>query len=136
MTKYLAVLGSIVCLLLPVMAQAQISAFFETQTMTPEVHDKLIIDAGAAVKLNENFSLRFFTLMNSGWAQAHFGPIWQPVDWLQLGVSLGGRQGPEGMDLQTAYLLGLKNGRVNFTGQVEVGRLAYDGDDSQVWRAG
>jgi len=114
-------------------ASAQTSAFFETQIMTPDVHDNLTFDGGLGYQLSENWKLRSFFLVKGLWAQAHFGPVWQPLGWLALGISFGGRQGPDGIDLQTSYLLGLNKGRVSFTGQVEVGRLGYSGDDSMIW---
>ena len=81
-------------------ALAQTVAFFQVETATPNVHDKMNINAGATTKLNDEFSMRFFTLANSGWAQAYVGPVYQPVDWLKLGVGAGGRQTKEEIDLQ------------------------------------
>ena len=114
-------------------AFAQTAAFFQVETATPNVHDKMNINAGATTKLNGEFSLRFFTLVNSGWAQAYMGPVYQPVEWLKLGVGAGGRQTKEEIDLQTGYLLWLGYGRFSFNGAVEAGRVAFVGDKTQVW---
>ena len=61
------------------------------------------------------------------------GPVYQPVNWLKLGVGAGGRQTKEEIDLQTGYLLWLGYGRFSFNGAVEVGRVAFVGDKTQVW---
>jgi len=114
-------------------AMAQTGWFFETQSVTPSVHEKLIVNAGGEAKFDDAWGVRFFTLMNSGWSQAYVGPVWMPVEWLKLSVGAGGRQSPDGIDLQTAYMVWVGVGRFSFTGSVEVGRLAYAGDKKQVW---
>lgn len=114
-------------------AFAQTAAFFQMESATPAVHEKLNFNAGATLKLSEDFSLRFFTLMNGGWAQAYVGPMWTPLPWIKLAVGAGGRQGPDEIDLQTGYMLWLGSGRVSFSGAVEAGRLAFTGDKTQVW---
>ena len=114
-------------------ATAQTNTFFETQTMATEVYDNWVVDVGVFHRFSDNWKIRTFFLMKNSWGQAHLGPIWQPLDWLQVGVSVGVRKGIDGWDFQTSYLLVLSKKKFSFVGMVEAGRLAYAGDHDQVW---
>ena len=114
-------------------AKAEVHGFFELQTMSPEVIHQATFDGGLVVPFKSGLGLRAFLLVKPGFAQAHIGPTWQPIPWLKIGASVGGRQALDGMDLQTAYLLWLGYDWFSFCGMVEVGEKAYQGDDSHIW---
>ena len=124
----------VVCLLGSAgLARAEVSGFFEVQSMTPEVTDRLTFDGGLSIPLKYGLGLRTFFLVTSGFAQGHIGPTWQPLPWLKIGASIGAQQAPDGLDLRTSYLLWLGHGQFSFCGMVEVGEKAYQGDDAYVW---
>ena len=60
----------------PSKLEAQTHAFFEFQTMTPDVYDEMLFDGGLNYKFSEQWTMRSFFLVKGKWAEAHLGPIW------------------------------------------------------------
>ncbi len=128
----------LICLVLSTTASVALAqdnhAFVEVQTGTSDLFGELTLDGGLSHALPHDFSLSAFFLVKGGWAEAHVGPRWTPLDWLSFGASLGGSQSGEGeFNLRTAYSLRLKYGQASFSGTVEMDHQAYGGDCASCW---
>ncbi|HMB26258.1 MAG TPA: hypothetical protein VKP03_02480 [Patescibacteria group bacterium] len=124
-----------VCLTFPALAKEdkEIVGFFQLLSGTPEINKQLTFNGGYSLAWKNGLGLRTFFLFNKSFAQAHIGPTWKLFDWLKMGVSLGGQQAPEGIDLRTSYLLWMGWSRFSFCGMLEVGEKAYQGNHDFIW---
>jgi hypothetical protein len=129
------VLGLFIAWLLPSEAKAdeRLSAFVEVQTVYPELEKNLVLDGGLRHWFNDQWSVKAFFMVKSAWAQAHVGPVWQPLPWLQVGASLGASQNSGKFRLRTAYCLIMAHKGFSFSGFVELDHVAYQGDHKAIW---
>ena len=123
----------IVALSFPSVARAQNHSFVEIQSGTPEFYQGLTLSGGLSYALPHKLSITSFLLVKGKWAEALVGATWSPWAWLKLGASIGGSQGPDGLDLRTGYMLFMKESQFSFLGIIEVPRQAYTGEHDGIW---
>ncbi len=70
-------------------------------------------------KMSEKISLSYFSLVKEKWAEAQLGIIYQPAEWVQLGLSCGIEQ--KSSLFRTGSMLWFGSGDFSFLALVEEG---------------
>ena len=74
-----------------------------------------------------------FVMVTEGWAEFFAGPTWSPVDWVELGLAVGGEQIPDGIGLRLEASVWAGFGDFSFLGIVEFNPDSFTGDGLGVW---
>ena len=92
------------------------------------------IDAYMVRHFNQsNFGMSAFLLVTEGWGEAYVGPTYAPTEWIELSLSIGGEQTPDGLGLRYGAGLWLGNGPWSALISLEANNAVFRGDDIGAW---